>query len=75
MTNSFSKKLGQGGFGAVYKGEIKDVGLVAVKILMGSKSSPEEFINEVVSISRTSHINVITLLGFCYEGQKRALVF
>ncbi|KAK3425978.1 hypothetical protein EUGRSUZ_F02516 [Eucalyptus grandis] len=75
MTNSFSKKLGQGGFGAVYKGEIRDVGLVAVKILTGSKSSPEEFINEVVSISRTSHVNVITLLGFCYEGKKRALVF
>ncbi|KAF8026827.1 hypothetical protein BT93_F3343 [Corymbia citriodora subsp. variegata] len=75
MTNSFSKKLGQGGFGAVYKGEIKDVGPVAVKILIESKSSPEEFINEVVSISRTSHVNVITLLGFCYEGKQRALVF
>ncbi|KAF8026831.1 hypothetical protein BT93_F3347 [Corymbia citriodora subsp. variegata] len=75
MTNSFSDKLGQGGFGAVYKGEIRDVGLVAVKILIESKSSPEEFINEVVSISRTSHVNVITLLGFCYEGKKRALVF
>ncbi|XP_030461222.2 LEAF RUST 10 DISEASE-RESISTANCE LOCUS RECEPTOR-LIKE PROTEIN KINASE-like 2.4 [Syzygium oleosum] len=75
MTNSFSEKLGQGGFGAVYKGKIKDDCLVAVKILTESKSSPEEFINEVVSISRTSHVNVITLLGFCYEGKKRALVF
>ncbi|KAF8026820.1 hypothetical protein BT93_F3337 [Corymbia citriodora subsp. variegata] len=75
MTNSFSEKLGQGGFGAVYKGEIRDVGLVAVKILIELKSSPEEFINEVVSISRTSHVNVITLLGFCYEGKQRALVF
>ncbi|KAK3425885.1 hypothetical protein EUGRSUZ_F02099, partial [Eucalyptus grandis] len=75
MTNSFSEKLGQGGFGAVYKGEISDVGFVAVKILTESKSSLEEFINEVVSISRTSHVNVITLLGFCYEGKKRALVF
>ncbi|XP_018731538.2 PR5-like receptor kinase [Eucalyptus grandis] len=75
MTDSFSEKLGQGGFGAVYKGEIRDVGLVAVKILTESKSSPEEFINEVMSISRTSHVNVITLLGFCYERKKRALVF
>ncbi|KAK3425882.1 hypothetical protein EUGRSUZ_F02096 [Eucalyptus grandis] len=75
MTDSFSKKLGQGGFGAVYKGEIRDVGLVAVKILTESKSSPKEFINEVMRISRTSHVNVITLLGFCYEGKKRALVF
>ncbi|KAF8026863.1 hypothetical protein BT93_F3375 [Corymbia citriodora subsp. variegata] len=74
MTKSFSEKLGQGGFGVVYKGKIRDGSLVAVKILMDSKSSPEEFINEVVSISRTSHINVITLLGFCYEGKKRALI-
>ncbi|KAL3735272.1 hypothetical protein ACJRO7_024409 [Eucalyptus globulus] len=75
MTNSFSEKLGQGGFGVVYKGEIRDVGHVAVKILKKSDSSPKDFINEVVSISRTSHVNVITLLGFCYEGKKRALVF
>ncbi|KAK3425976.1 hypothetical protein EUGRSUZ_F02512, partial [Eucalyptus grandis] len=75
MTNSFSEKLGQGGFGVVYKGEIRDVGHVAVKILIKSDSSPKDFINEVVSISRTSHVNVITLLGFCYEGKKRALVF
>ncbi|KAL3735286.1 hypothetical protein ACJRO7_024420 [Eucalyptus globulus] len=75
MTNSFSKKLGQGGFGVVYKGKIRDGSLVAVKILIDSKSSSEEFINEVVSISRTSHINVISLLGFCYEGNKRALIF
>ncbi|XP_048129379.1 LEAF RUST 10 DISEASE-RESISTANCE LOCUS RECEPTOR-LIKE PROTEIN KINASE-like 2.4 isoform X2 [Rhodamnia argentea] len=75
MTNSFSEKLGQGGFGAVYKGKMRDGFLVAVKILMDSRSSPEEFINEVVSISRTSHVNVITLLGFCYEGKRRALVF
>ncbi|KAL3735277.1 hypothetical protein ACJRO7_024414 [Eucalyptus globulus] len=75
MTSSFSEKLGQGGFGAVYKGQNRYGNLVAVKILTESKSSPEEFINEVVSISRTSHVNVITLLGFCYEGKRRALVF
>ncbi|KAL3735616.1 hypothetical protein ACJRO7_024700 [Eucalyptus globulus] len=75
MTKSFSEKLGQGGFGVVYKGKIRDDCLVAVKILMDFKSNPEEFINEVVSISGTSHINVITLLGFCYEGKKRALIF
>ncbi|XP_010038744.2 PR5-like receptor kinase [Eucalyptus grandis] len=75
MTKSFSEKLGQGGFGAVYKGKTKDGCLVVVKILTESKSSPKEFINEVVSISTTSHINVIALLGFCYEGKKRALIF
>ncbi|KAF8026864.1 hypothetical protein BT93_F3376 [Corymbia citriodora subsp. variegata] len=75
MTKSFSEKLGQGGFGVVYKGKTKDGCLVAVKILMDSKSSPKEFINEIMSISRTSHVNVITLLGFCYEGKTRALIF
>ncbi|KAK3426335.1 hypothetical protein EUGRSUZ_F02806 [Eucalyptus grandis] len=75
MTKSFSEKLGQGGFGVVYKGKTRDGCLVAVKILTELKTSPKEFINEVVSISRTSHINIITLLGFCYEGKKRALIF
>ncbi|KAK3444862.1 hypothetical protein EUGRSUZ_A00693 [Eucalyptus grandis] len=75
MTKSFSEKLGQGGFGAVYKGKTRDGCFVAVKILKELKSSPKEFINEVVSISRTSHINVVSLLGFCYEGKKRALIF
>ncbi|KAI9088098.1 hypothetical protein K1719_030075 [Acacia pycnantha] len=35
----------------------------------------EEFINEVASISRTSHVNVVTLLGFCLEGHKKALIY
>ncbi|KAK3426333.1 hypothetical protein EUGRSUZ_F02803 [Eucalyptus grandis] len=69
------EKLGQGRFGTVYEGKIKDDCLVVVKILIDLKSGLEEFINEVASISRTSHINVITLLDFCYKGKKRALTF
>ncbi|XP_017970430.1 PREDICTED: rust resistance kinase Lr10 [Theobroma cacao] len=75
MTNSFRKKLGQGGYGGVYKGELLDGRLVAVKVLDESKGNGEEFINEVASISRTSHINIVTLLGFCFEGRKRALIY
>lgn len=75
MTNSLACKLGQGGFGSVYKGEISDGHLVAVKLLSELKSNGEEFINEVASISRTCHVNIVTLLGFCYEGPKRALVY
>ena len=49
---------------------------MAVKVLKESKkSNGEEFINEVASIGRTSHINVVTLLGFCYERNKRALIY
>lgn len=71
MTNSFKVKLGQGGFGAVYKGKLLNGCLVAVKILNTSKRNGEEFINEVGSISRTLHVNIVTLLGFCYEGTKK----
>jgi interleukin-1 receptor-associated kinase 1 len=75
MTNSFKIKLGQGGFGVVYKGKLCNGCLVAVKILNASKGNGEEFINEVASITRTSHVNIVTLLGFCFEGRKKALIY
>ncbi|KAL8532035.1 hypothetical protein ACS0TY_008586 [Phlomoides rotata] len=75
ITKSLSDKLGKGGYGSVYKGVLPDSSLVAVKVLMETDSNGEEFMNEVASISRTSHVNVVTLLGFCYEGEKRALVY
>ncbi|XP_018470544.2 LEAF RUST 10 DISEASE-RESISTANCE LOCUS RECEPTOR-LIKE PROTEIN KINASE-like 1.1 isoform X1 [Raphanus sativus] len=76
MTNSFAQVLGKGGFGTVYKGKLPDGGVdVAVKILKEGKGTGEEFINEVASMSRTSHVNIVSLLGFCYEGNKRAIVY
>ncbi|RWR72236.1 putative receptor-like protein kinase family [Cinnamomum micranthum f. kanehirae] len=75
MTNSFKDKFGEGGYGGVFKGKLKDGRFVAVKVLNNSKGNGEEFINEVASIGRTSHVNIVTLLGFCYEGSKRALVY
>jgi serine/threonine protein kinase len=75
MTKSFAVKLGQGGFGDVYKGNLSDGRQVAVKMLKDTKSNGEEFMNEVASISRTSHVNVVTLLGFCLQGSKRALIY
>ncbi|XP_058772655.1 PR5-like receptor kinase [Vicia villosa] len=74
-TNSFKNKLGQGGYGSVYKGKLQDGSLVAVKILSESNGNGEEFINEVASISVTSHVNIVSLLGFCLEGSKRALIY
>nr|GEW19814.1 protein kinase-like domain-containing protein [Tanacetum cinerariifolium] len=50
ITNSFQVKLGQGGFGTVYKGKLRDGRLVAVKVLNSSRASGQEFINEVASI-------------------------
>ncbi|XP_059451284.1 PR5-like receptor kinase [Corylus avellana] len=75
LTNSFKDKVGQGGYGVVYKGKLPDGRLVAVKTLSASKGNGEEFINEVASISRTSHVNMVNLLGFCYERTKRALIY
>ncbi|KAG7604174.1 Protein kinase domain [Arabidopsis thaliana x Arabidopsis arenosa] len=76
MTNSFEHVLGKGGFGTVYKGKLPDSGRdVAVKILKKSEGNGEEFINEVASMSRTSHVNIVSLLGFCYEKNKRAIIY
>ncbi|CAK8574036.1 unnamed protein product [Lathyrus sativus] len=75
ITNSFKNKLGQGGYGSVYKGKLHDELNVAVKILSESKGNGDDFINEVASISRTSHVNVVRLLGFCSDGSKKSLVY
>ncbi|XP_022759275.1 LEAF RUST 10 DISEASE-RESISTANCE LOCUS RECEPTOR-LIKE PROTEIN KINASE-like 2.1 [Durio zibethinus] len=75
ITDKFVDKLGQGGYGSVYKGKLPDGRLVAVKVLSESKGNGEEFMNEVASISRTSHVNIVSLLGFCYEKSKRALIY
>ncbi|KAD7478830.1 hypothetical protein E3N88_01966 [Mikania micrantha] len=75
MTNSFKVKLGQGGFGVVYKGALKNENMVAVKVLSEVKSDGQDFINEVASVGRTSHVNIVSLVGFCLEGRQRALIY
>ncbi|KAJ4912952.1 Cysteine-rich receptor-like protein kinase 10 [Raphanus sativus] len=71
-----SNKIGQGGFGEVYKGTLTDGTEVAVKKL--SKSSGQgdaEFKNEVVLVAKLQHRNLVRLLGFCLEGEERVLVY
>ncbi|KAJ1282708.1 hypothetical protein BS78_03G071600 [Paspalum vaginatum] len=84
ITESFKHKLGEGGYGAVFSGVLNATAggggnraarEVAVKFLHHSRPNGEEFLNEVISIGRTSHVNIVTLLGFCLEGSKRALVY
>jgi len=75
LTNSFKTKLGQGGYGSVNKGKLHGERTVAVKVLSESKGDGEDFINEVASISRSSHVNVVRLLGFCLDGSKKALIY
>ncbi|XP_047172518.1 cold-responsive protein kinase 1-like [Vigna umbellata] len=78
-TKKFSaeNKLGEGGFGAVYKGTLKNGKVVAVKKLVLGKSSKmkDDFEGEVKLISNVHHRNLVRLLGCCSKGQERILVY
>ncbi|XP_048632003.1 putative cysteine-rich receptor-like protein kinase 32 [Brassica napus] len=77
-TDQFSetKKIGQGGFGVVYKGTLPDGTKVAVKRLSkNSGQGTEEFKNEVVVVAKLQHRNLVRLLGFCVEGDEQILVY
>ncbi|KAG6741385.1 hypothetical protein POTOM_054619 [Populus tomentosa] len=75
ITKGFKEKLGEGGFGTVYKGKLRSGRFAAVKLLGKSKANGQDFINEVATIGRIHHTNVVQLIGFCAEGSKRALVY
>ncbi|XP_023911755.1 rust resistance kinase Lr10-like [Quercus suber] len=75
MTKCFKDKLGEGGYGSVYKGKLQSGHLVAIKMLGKSKGNGQEFINEVATIGRIHHENVVQLIGYCVEGLKRALIY
>jgi len=75
ITGHFREKLGQGGYGSVYKGVLPGDFHVAIKVLVSSMSDGEEFISEVSSIGSIHHVNVVRLVGFCSEEMRRALVY
>ncbi|KAI6704388.1 hypothetical protein NL676_007350 [Syzygium grande] len=73
---SNSKKLGQGGFGAVYMGQLPNGLRIAVKRLSRNSGQGEvEFKNEVMLLARLQHRNLVRLLGFCLEGVERLLIY
>ncbi|CAH8256243.1 unnamed protein product [Arabidopsis lyrata] len=77
-TNSFSisNKLGHGGFGSVYKGKLQDGKEIAVKRLSRSSGQgKEEFMNEIVLISKLQHRNLVRVLGCCVEGEEKLLIY
>ncbi|KAL3747774.1 hypothetical protein ACJRO7_016564 [Eucalyptus globulus] len=77
-TDGFKEELGRGAFGVVYKGVLgsKDTNFMAVKVLVTwTGESEKEFEREVSAISQTNHKNLVQLLGFCNEGQRRLLVY
>ncbi|CAL5344115.1 unnamed protein product [Camellia sinensis] len=75
MTKGFKDKLGEGGYGSVYKGKLRSGHLVAIKVLGKPKANGQEFINEVATIGRIHHVNVVQLIGYCAERSKRALIY
>ncbi|KAE8698555.1 putative Kinase [Hibiscus syriacus] len=70
-------KLGQGGFGGVYKGFLKDTSsYVAIKrVSSGSKQGIKEYASEVKIISRLRHRNLVQLIGWCHENKELLLVY
>ncbi|KAK2644253.1 hypothetical protein Ddye_019448 [Dipteronia dyeriana] len=77
-TNNFNltNKLGQGGFGPVYKGVLQDGQEIAVKRLSkASGQGLEEFMNEVMVISKLQHRNLVRLLGCCVEREEKMLIY
>ncbi|KAB2004851.1 hypothetical protein ES319_D11G229000v1 [Gossypium barbadense] len=78
-TNSFSseRKLGEGGFGAVYKGYINELDrtIAVKKISEGSRQGEKEYVTEVKVISQLRHRNLVQLIGFCHDGGMFLLVY
>ena len=76
ITNMFKHKLGQGGYGSVFKGQISTDIPVAVKVLhSASKAHGDDSNNEVGTIGKIHHVNVVRLLRYCADGCNQALVY
>ncbi|XP_044506313.1 probable LRR receptor-like serine/threonine-protein kinase At1g56140 isoform X1 [Mangifera indica] len=77
-TEGFSptNKLGEGGFGPVFKGTLSDGSVIAVKKLsVASHQGKSQFAAEIATISAVQHRNLVKLYGCCYEGAQRILVY
>ncbi|XP_009334010.3 probable leucine-rich repeat receptor-like serine/threonine-protein kinase At3g14840 isoform X2 [Pyrus x bretschneideri] len=77
-TTNFDKanKIGEGGFGSVYKGILADGTMIAVKQLSSkSKQGNREFVNEIGMISALQHPHLVSLYGCCIEGNQLLLVY
>ncbi|KMZ63187.1 receptor kinase 2 [Zostera marina] len=78
VTDNFSEanKLGEGGFGSVYKGTLTDGRDIAVKRLSSnSKQGIQEFKNEISLLIKLQHRNLVRILGFCLEDDEKLLIY
>ncbi|XP_060957632.1 G-type lectin S-receptor-like serine/threonine-protein kinase At1g61490 isoform X1 [Cannabis sativa] len=76
-TNRFSiaNKLGQGGFGPVYKGELHGKEVAVKRLSSSSSQGDEEFRNEMILISKLQHRNLVKLIGCCIENEEKLLIY
>lgn len=75
-TKNFHQKLGEGGFGPVFKGRLEDGREIAVKKLsQNSNQGKKEFEMEAKLLARVQHRNVVNLLGYCTRGAEKLLVY
>lgn len=80
VTNNFSEVniLGRGGFGTVYKGELHDGTKIAVKRMESGVVSDKgltEFKSEIAVLTKVRHRHLVSLLGYCLDGNERLLVY
>ncbi|KAG6737928.1 hypothetical protein POTOM_059460 [Populus tomentosa] len=76
ITNNFQTIIGEGGFGKVYLGNLKDGRQVAVKLLsQSSRQGYKEFLAEVQLLMIVHHKNLVPLIGYCNENENMALVY
>ncbi|XP_026450363.1 putative receptor-like protein kinase At4g00960 isoform X2 [Papaver somniferum] len=77
-TDNFSEanKLGEGGFGSVYKGTLQDKQEIALKRLSkNSRQGEQEFKNEVTLVAKLQHRNLVKLVGFSLAGEEKLLIY
>ncbi|XP_061343795.1 putative receptor protein kinase ZmPK1 [Gastrolobium bilobum] len=74
-SRGFSEEIGRGAAGIVYKGELSDLRVVAIKRLREAYQGEDEFLDEISIIGRLNHMNLIKMWGYCAEGKHRLLVY
>ncbi|CAL8151376.1 unnamed protein product [Prunus armeniaca] len=76
-TNNFSSnnKLGEGGFGTVYRGTLHGQEIAVKRLSRSSGQGLNEFKNEVILIAKLQHRNLVKLLGCCVQGEEKMLIY